>query len=118
MKLYQSPGGTWAGTEKDWKAAVKAEGLDPKHIDRRIVEVPTSKAELMEFLTLHNVNAISPKTGVPTAVAPQVTPPPPPAVDSRVTTVPDLDTAFEAAPIRQQLRLAVVAIDTATARLN
>lgn len=125
MKLYCTPGGTWAGTEKDWKAAVRAEGLDPKDISRRIVEVPTSKAELMEFLTFYNVNCIGgplPTLGVDVNVnfeiAQPSTPAPSSAGESRDTTVSDLDAAFTAAPIKQQLRLAVAAIDAADARLN
>jgi len=61
MRLYTTPGGQWAGTEKDWKAALKAEGIDAKTYDgRKTIEVPTSKAELMEFLTFYNVNVINP----------------------------------------------------------
>ena len=121
MKLYCTPGGTWAGTEKDWKDAVKAEGLDPKSIDRKIVEVPTAKKPLMEFLTFHNVNAICPAGGrAPEVSLPGDPPPPSPAADSAATTVPsfDLDAAFEAAPIKQRLRLAVTAIDAADAALS
>ena len=120
MKLYCTPGGTWAGTEKDWKAAVRTEGLDPKDISRRIVEVPTSKAELMEFLTFYNVNCIGGPLDVNVnfEIASPSTPAPSSAGESRDTTVSDLDAAFTAAPIKQQLRLAVAAIDAADARLN
>lgn len=118
MKLRQTPGGTWCGTEKDYKAALKREGINPKdYTGREFVDVPTSKAELMEFLTFHNINCIAPKGATP--VASQAHPlAPEPAADSRATTVPDLDAAFAAAPIKQQLRLAVAAIDAADARLN
>lgn len=124
MKLYQTPGGTWAGSDKDWAAAMKAEGADPKKFDgRKIVEVPTDKASLMEFLTFHGVNVINPQAATP---APEVVPagaiPQPPAPPSggtaSSTTVSDLDGAFEAAPLRQQLRLAVGAIDRADALLS
>ena len=124
MRLYCTPGGTWAGTEKDWKAAVRAEGLDPKDISRRIVEVPTSKAELMEFLSFYNVNciggplALGVDVNVNFEIVPPSTPAPSSAGESRDTTVSDLDAAFAAAPIKQQLRLAVAAIDAADARLN
>lgn len=126
MKLYLTPGGTWAGTEKDWAAAMKAEGGNPKaYAGRKIIDVPTAKAELLEFLTFHGVNPINPR--VP-ALAPDVAPagacPPAPQpspddteIPAVATTVSDLDTAFEGAPIRQQLRLAVSAIDRADALL-
>lgn len=112
MKLYCTPGGTWAGNEAGWKAAVKAEGIDPKTLDRKTVEVPVSKAELMEWLTFHNVNPISPRHPVPAGVP-----------EAALTTIPnqpisDLDEAFSAAPLRQRLRLAVSAIDQADAALH
>lgn len=118
MKLYHTPGGTWAGTEKDWKDAMKAEGLNPKDADRKQIEVPTSKAELMEWLTFYNVRCIE-KPEAPHAVVPQATPPAPqvPVGDTAPTTVSSLDELFDAAPLRQQLTLAVRAIDAADARL-
>lgn len=111
MKLYQSPGGTWAGTEKGWKDAVKAEGLDPKKIERRTVDVPTSKPELMEFLTFHSINILNP-------AQPGEAPAPTPS-----TTVPDasgksLSDLFAAAPLHQQLDLAIIAIDGAVKKLR
>jgi hypothetical protein len=54
MKLYPIPGGTWAGTEADFKKACKARGIDAKTL-RGAREVPTGKAELLEFL---NFNAV------------------------------------------------------------
>ncbi len=65
MRLYQTPGGTWAGSEKEYKAAMKAEGSDPKTQPRRQVDVPTDKPGLMEFLTFHNVNVINPRAAQP-----------------------------------------------------
>lgn len=57
MKLYPIPGGTWAGTEADWKKALKALGLDHKNFEAtKTREVPTGKKELMEFLTFYNVD--------------------------------------------------------------
>jgi len=121
MKLYTTPGGHWCGTEKAWIAAMKAEGGDPKKYDgRKIVEVPTDKPGLMEFLTFHGVNVINPQplcaAAVPEVAPAEVTPSPlPPAGAApdggQSTTVSNLDEAFENAPIRQQLRLAVSAID-------
>jgi len=59
MKLYTTPGGQWAGTEAAWKAAMKAEGVDIKtYTGRKQIEVPTSKPELLEFLTFYRVNVI------------------------------------------------------------
>lgn len=118
MKLYQSPGGTWCGTEKDFNAALKAEGIVPKeYTGRKTVDVPVSKADLMEFLTFHNVNVISPNRSAP---AGEFSPSPPsvaPAAPPAPTTMPDLDELFEAAPIVQRLRLSVGAIDAASAKL-
>lgn len=117
MKLYHTPGGTWAGTEKAYNAAMKAEGLDPKTASRKQVEVPTSKAELMEFLTFYNVRCIQPAT--PSSdVAPQEAAPQPPTPPAAGTTIPDLDAAFAAAPLPRQLALAVGAIDRADAALR
>lgn len=67
MKLYQTPNGTWCGTEKDWKAAMKTEGASTKDA-RKIIEVPTAKPALLEFLTFHNVNVISPQPPAGTEV--------------------------------------------------
>lgn len=118
MKLYQSPGGTWCGTEKDLIAALKAEGISPKeYTGRRIVDVPTSKADLMEFLTFHNVNVVSPTPGV----SPEEFSPSPPAsvtAPPAPTTVPNIDELFTQAPLSTQLRLAVGAIDAADAKLH
>lgn len=77
MKLYQTPNGTWAGTEKDWKAALKAEGVNLKsYTGRKIVEVPTDKSGLLEFLSFHNVNVIAPREpGKSTAQLPAPKPP-------------------------------------------
>ena len=64
MELYTTPGGQWAGTEKDHTAQLKAEGIDPKsYTGRRKIDVPTKKADLMEFLTFYSVNVISPRGG-------------------------------------------------------
>lgn len=119
MKLYQTPGGTWAGSEKDWKAACKEEGTDPKTCARKIVEVPVDKAGLMEFLTLHSVNVISPARHrvVSQGSVAGNAPPPAPAAD---TTVPksDLDALFEAAPLGQQLTLAAIACENAYKRIK
>lgn len=95
MKLYCTPGGTWAGSEKDYKAALKTEGVDAKTVTRRQVDVPVDKAGLMEFLTFHRVNPINPQVSQvvggastpstpaapPAAPAPETeaTPPSPPA---------------------------------------
>ena len=124
MKLYQTPGGTWAGNEKDWIAAFKAEGGDPKkYTGRKTVEVPTAKPDLMEFLTFHSVNVVNPQPiaapeVAPVGVATPLPPAPPPDDTPAVpSTVFDLDAAFSNAPIRQQLRLAVSAIDAADAVL-
>lgn len=120
MKLYCTPGGTWAGSEKGWSDAVKAEGLNPKQISRKIVEVPVSKAELMEWLTFHNVNPLAP------CAAPTI-----PAdlgnvdIDTLLAGPRPLQThqvagwqeEYLRAPIRLQLELATAAIDAAEKRI-
>lgn len=121
MKLYCTPGGTWAGNEKDWKDAMKDEGLDPKAATRKIVEVPVSKAELMEWLTFHNVNPIAPRAlSAQPAIAPPVSNPTPPAPAAGGHPIPQgsaLDDAFAAAPLGQQLDLASIAVSNARERL-
>lgn len=142
MKLYPVPGGIWAGTEAEWKAAMKEAGLDHKIATRKSIEIPTDKKGLMEFLTFYAVDVISPR-GEGVNVAPVQAPVAPP-VDvealralhnpdgvrpSALTTVSpsqqqavspinDLETSFDAASISTQLRLAVKAIDNADARIS
>ena len=124
MKLYSTPGGQWAGTEKDWIAKMKAEGFNPKdYTGRKQIDVPTSKPELLEFLTFHNVNVIAPGNrgeAAGGAVPPPAAPPAAPDLEalralhnpgSVATTVPDLDAAFRAAPISKQVELAVNLLD-------
>lgn len=120
MKLYQTPGGVVAGTIKGWTDAMKAEGLDPKTYTGRFeINVPTSKPEVMEWLTFHRINLINPPQPGGTEVAPtEQLPSPPSAPSGGTSTTVSLDELFAAAPISHQLRLAVVAIDTADARLK
>lgn len=69
MRLYPVPGGTWEGTEADWKKAMKAKGLDPKAFEgTKTREVPTAKKDLMEFLTFFGVDVYRTGTGSPTTV--------------------------------------------------
>lgn len=49
MRLYQSSKGQWVGTQRD------AQKNFPR--DWREVDVPTSKTELIDWLTLHEVGA-------------------------------------------------------------
>lgn len=73
MKLYPVPGGTWAGTEADWKKALKALGLDPKNFEAsKTREVPTGKKELMEWLTFYSVDVYRLGDGGIPAPAPAV----------------------------------------------
>lgn len=128
MKLYTTPGGQWAGTEANWKAAMKAEGVELKsYTGRKQIEVPTDKAGLMEFLTFYNVNVINP--GAHPVVEAAGGPSSPPAVPSAapdlealralhnpeaapaVATPTDLGEAFRAAPIARQVELAVNLLD-------
>lgn len=130
MQLYHTPGGTWAGTEKDYKAALKAEGIDPKTYDgRRQIDVPVDKKGLMEFLTFYQVNCIDP--GRSHLVAPMcvvqaqiegqpIVPLVPQAIGSAVPVEVNytdasvnLDNAFLAAPLGQQLTLAALACEAA-----
>jgi hypothetical protein len=122
IKLYQTPDGKWSGTEKDWKADMKAEGHDAAAIKaaRKLVEIPTSKPELIEFLTFHNINIVNPQHVAASHIAPTSDLPPSPASGNAgpSTTVPDLDGLFQAAPLRTRLDLAVTAIDAATEALQ
>ncbi len=121
MKLYCTPGGTWAGSEKDYKAAMKAEGSDPKLAPRRQIDVPVDKAGLMEFLTFHRVNPIAP---APLAAVPAMSDNGPTFVPAPgpVTTVSngaaDLDELFDAAPLARQLHLAALACENARTRIK
>jgi hypothetical protein len=73
MKLYPVPGGTWEGTEADWKKAMKAAGHDPKAFEAtKTREVPTGKKELMEFLTFFAVDPYRTGRGVPATTVPAV----------------------------------------------
>lgn len=115
MKLYCTPKGNWAGTEKDWKDAMKAEGSDPKTASRKTVEVPTSKPGLLEFLTFHNVNVINPRGAPAPEPAGSAPPTQPPAALPAGTDLDAInpDAFFNALPVLTQLRLAVAAIDAA-----
>lgn len=118
MRIYQTPGGTVAGSEKNWEQAMKAEGLDPKtYTGRKIVEVPTKKPELMEWLTFHNINLINPQpvAGASEVVPPAPTSPPMQEGGTPTTVSKDIDEVFAAASVSTQLRLAVMAIDNADA---
>lgn len=119
MKLYCTPAGTWAGTEKDYKAALKEEGVDYKSVTRKQIEVPTSKPEMLEFLTFHRVNPIG---GHPSSLAElrEAASVPP---QSAPTTIPDvkpfdLATAFQAAPITVRVELAVALLDELEKRVR
>ena len=128
MELYTTPGGQWAGTEKDWKAAMKAEGIDLKTYEGRPkVDIPTNKAGLLEFLTFHHINVINPASvgvdAVGGAALPPAAPPAAPSLEELralhnpegagvpPTTIPNLDETFRAAPIRKQVELAVGLLD-------
>jgi hypothetical protein len=131
MKLYPVPGGTWEGTEADWKGAMKDKGLNPKDYltaDKKAPtrEVPTGKKELIEFLNFFAVDVYrlpagaTPDTVVDHAAlqakhnpnAPDLAAPP------VVQQVDDIDVVFNGLHINTQLRLAVVAIDNATGALR
>lgn len=131
MKLYPIPGGGWAGTEADWKAGMKARGLNPKDFEAtKTREVPTGKKELMEFLTFFAVDVY--RTGgdivVTGAAAVDVealraahnpdpdAPPPAPVVTGTIgRDHVDLVQLFTEAPIKLQAELAVGFIDRLTA---
>ncbi len=137
MKLYPLPGGDWAGTEIDWKAAMKAKGLDPKEFEAtKIREVPTGKKELMEFLTFFGVDVYRLPGGAAPAAKPDIvvdhaalqarhnpdapdlapTPEPKAIVTNTMGQVLNLAELFEAAPIRVQAELVVSFADRAVAR--
>lgn len=131
MRLYPVPGGEWAGTEADWKAAMKAKGLNPKEFEAtKTREVPTGKKELMEFLTFFAVDVY--RTGGGSAQAPvdvealrAIHNPDgvrPSALEASTTepklTGTALDEAFRAAPLGQQSQLAVEFIDNAMRKIE
>ncbi len=119
MQLRQTPGGTWCGTEKDWKTAMKAEGIDLKtYAGRVFVDVPVDKKGLMEFLTFYGVSCVAPTApaapDVPIIVAQaEGAPLPPPAPVVFSSQDVDLDALFQAAPLGQQLTLAGIAVENA-----
>jgi hypothetical protein len=117
MKLYCTPGGTWAGTERACNAALKLEGIDPKTVERKQVDVPTSKPELLEFLTFHGVNPIGGHARSPLATPPAPAAPVP-AAPTTVPQAPDLDALFAAAPLPKRVQLAVGLLDHMEARLR
>lgn len=143
MKLYPIPGGGWAGTEADWKAGMKAAGLNPKDFEAtKFREVPTGKKELMEFLTFFSVDVYRTGTGADavvsgtvdvealrdrynptgkpssiTVVATEGSNGPsltPAPLTSGLATTPTLAELFAAAPINLQAELAVGLIDRLT----
>lgn len=97
MKLYIA-NGTYVGTQAEAKAITK---------NFELVEVPVDKAGLIDYL---NGLCAAASEDAPAVVIENT---PPPALSEPI----DLDSAFEAAPLSTQLRLAVVAIDTASANL-
>lgn len=122
MKLYCTPGGTWAGTEADYKKALKAEGVDAKSVTRPQVDVPTDKKGLLEFLTFHGVNpiggySVSQVVGDGASPLPPAPSPAAPAAPTTEAGEQDLDALFDEAPLRDQLRLAMFAINKAKAQL-
>ena len=120
-KFYQTPGGTLSTAEKQWKDDMRAEGLEPKdYKGRKTFEVPIKAAELMEFLTFHNVNVVDPQPPRAAHLATDAAPPTPEAsvAPSASTTVPDVDAFFENLPIAQQLHLASLAVENARAKIR
>lgn len=130
MKLYAIPGGTWAGTEADWKRQMKAAGHNPKDFEAtKTREIPTAKAELMEFLNFFAVDVYRSGTTRPVAAPDTVVdvealraehnPDPAATIDDQPldTTKFDLDAAFRAAPLGQQLTLASLACEAGYQKL-
>lgn len=119
-KFYQTPKGTLSTSEKQWKDDMRAEGFDPKtYAGRKSFDVPTKGAELMEFLTFHNVNVVNPQPPLAAAPVTGSVSPSPPALPVTPTTVPnDLDELFEAAPLARQLHLAALACENARSKLK
>lgn len=101
MKLYIAHG-TYVGTQAEAKAITK---------DFELVEVPVDKAGLIDYL---NGLCAAIVDDTPAVVIENT----PPTTIIELPREPiDLDSAFEAAPLSMQLRLAVVAIDAASANL-
>lgn len=118
MRVYQTPCGTWAGTQAKWAEAMRAEGCDHKQdIDKFAVEIPTSpKNSLLEWLTFHNVNILFP--AAPEVVSQESAVPRPPAPPATGTTTPDIEQLVAAAPMSRQLEIAVAIVDRADKALR
>ena len=100
MKLYIA-NGTYVGTQAEAKAITK---------NFELVEVPVDKAGLIDYL--NGLTALSYSVPEVNSLVPAG------LTAEQANGEPiDLDSAFEAAPLSMQLRLAVVAIDAATANL-
>lgn len=95
MRLYQSPEGQWFGTQAD------ARSHAPK--DWREVNVPTSKQELIDWLSLHEVGAI--KNGL--APSPVIEP------QEKVSAQPRHPQSCSASPNRYDVHDAVLNCDRA-----
>lgn len=116
MNLYRLPDGTWVGTQAEWKVKAKEMGF-AANVAPEPIDVPINpKADLIAFLNARNEERSQPRFDPNAEVGTE-----PPA-----TTVPapspltgvELDNAFAAAPLNQRLRLAVTAIDGASAMLG
>lgn len=123
MKLYQTPGGVWCATEADWKKAYKAETGGAKDKPSRIVvEVPTDKKGLLEFLTFYNVHVIKaaavPEAVVSPALVEALAAPTPRPVEVGSANDISVEDRFKELPISARLRLAVEAIDAADEMLR
>jgi hypothetical protein len=92
MKLRQTPGGAWSGTEKAFHADLKREGINPRtYAGREFVDVPTDKPGLLEFLTFHRVNVISPQTALSASDAAGSTHLPPTSLPAATTMPVDVE---------------------------
>lgn len=104
MKLYIADG-TYCGTQAEAKAISK---------QFEAVDVPVDKAGLIAYLN-NAALAVAAETVADTVVALNT---PSNIAEAFTAQTPfDLDTAFERAPLRQRLRLAVTAIDAAEAAI-
>ena len=111
MKLYQSPDGTWTGTQADAKAHARDNATTWKE-----VEVPVDKAGLMAFLNRHKVGgSVAAPVVFPAFSPPAAAPVAAPVYGDRSIAIDD---AWDGLPLSRQLHFAALAMEEARSKIN